>query len=109
MKLAPKGAFLFGDKMLAKQLKEISEKAKIEKLNEEAESLFIYICNEAKRTALTGQTSFRFWLRDRKKEIALAIKPRLEAEGFKCIVSRDATAYYSPLDYDEEDFIEVSW
>ena len=97
---------------LANNLKNIAltSNKKVEAVN--AKSAYNFFVQRAKEEAESGKFKVCYELGKlhlwTKKEIEAAAK-LLEADGFKCRIENEITAWYSNTDCDSADFIEISW
>lgn len=97
--------------MLAKELKELATKISEAKHTGESTSALEFIKSIAKAAANKG--NFKIvrnieTIHFPRKAIIAACK-LLEKEGFKFRIFTEVTAYYSNTDFDQAEFLELSW
>ncbi len=108
---APKGAFLFVVNMKAHELKALADKANKEKEDPQIEAVYHSIQAEIKRFAKDGDYGHAFYLSNFNipKRLLEMVADLLRKDGFKVHFDREITNWYSNTDYDEEEFMQVSW
>jgi len=67
--------------------------------------------HEAKLAAQNGKYGIMIWLQEKKwsRLAAEQAAEELKRDGFDVIVGREVTAWYSNTDWDEEEYISVTW
>jgi hypothetical protein len=97
--------------MQAHELKFLADKANAEKESPQIENVYNLIHAEIKSFAKNGDYGHAFYLSNFNvsKTILEAVATRLRKDGLKVHFDKEITNWYSNTDYDEEEFMQVSW
>lgn len=97
--------------MQAHELKVLADKANLQKQDPLIESTYKIIQAELKSAAKDGDYGKAFYLCNfnAPKRILELVAGKLRKDGFKVHFDKEITNWYSNTDYDEEEFMQVSW